>query len=214
MVNIKRFTFNPIQENTYLIWDKNSKEAILIDCGALFSEEREELSSFIEESELHIKYILNTHLHFDHTFGVHFAVNKYGTSLGANKADAYLLGNNSVSAARFGIRVNEPSPKIGFEVEEGMIFKLGEVEVAAIHVPGHTPGHMVFYCKQANALFTGDVLFSGSIGRTDLPGGDYDQLISSIKEKLMTLPDQTVVYPGHSETTTIGKERSHNTFLR
>lgn len=214
MVKIKTFVFNPVQENTYLIWDEVSKEAILIDCGALYAEERESLKSFVESELLHVKYILNTHLHFDHTFGVNFAVQTFGTSLGGNKADAYLLGNASLSAARFGIRVDEPAPKIGFEVEEGMTFKFGNNDLVAIHVPGHTPGHMVYYAKSAEALFTGDVLFSGSIGRTDLPGGDHHQLISSIREKVLPLPEQTVVYPGHSETTTIGREKRENMYLR
>lgn len=211
---IKIFTFNPVSECTYLLVDEPSKEAVIIDCGAFYEEEKEELREYVMDHGLQIKYILNTHLHFDHCFGVSFATQTFGTAMGANKEDAYLLSAYNASAARFGIRINDSAPRIGFNIEEGMSFKFGSEELQALHVPGHTPGSTAFYSPTSKCVFVGDALFKNSIGRTDLPGGNFEQLISSIKTKLLPLPDDTVVYSGHGESTTIKDEKRYNMYLR
>ncbi|MGL5787482.1 MAG: MBL fold metallo-hydrolase [Bacteroidales bacterium] len=214
MMKIKIFVFNPVSENTYLLFDEASKEAVLIDCGAFYNEEKEALKAYIEEHELKIKYILSTHLHFDHCFGVNFATSEFNTGMGANKEDNYLLAAYNTSAARFGIRINDATPKVSYNIEEGMKFKFGNEELVALHVPGHTPGSIAYYSPTSHCVFVGDALFKGSIGRTDLPGGNFETLISAIKSELLTLPDNTTVYSGHGDKTTILEEKRHNMYLQ
>ncbi|MGL5318659.1 MAG: MBL fold metallo-hydrolase [Bacteroidales bacterium] len=213
-MRIKIFVFNPVSENTYLLIDELTKEAVIIDCGAYYPEEKDELKAYIEEHELRIKYILSTHLHFDHCFGVNFATTEFCTTMGASKEDNFLLAAYNSSAARFGIRINDSTPKIGFHIEEGMTFKFGQEELTAIHVPGHTPGGTSFYSATSKVVFVGDSLFKGSIGRTDLPGGNFETLIEAVKTKLLTLPDNTVVYSGHGDKTTILEEKKNNMYLQ
>lgn len=213
-MTIKIFVFNPVSENTFLLIDEPSKEAVIIDCGAYYPEEKEELKAYVEEHELKVKYILSTHLHFDHCFGANFATTEFGTGMGANKEDNYLLAAYNTSAARFGIRINDATPKVTYNIEEGMKFYFGSEELIALHVPGHTPGSIAYYSPTSKCVFVGDALFKGSIGRTDLPGGNFETLIEAIKTKLLTLPDQTVVYSGHGDKTTILEEKKHNMYLQ
>lgn len=213
-MKIKIFIFNPVSENTFLLIDEDSKETVIIDCGAFYPEEKEELRDYVNEHELKIKYILSTHLHFDHCFGVNFATSEFATEMGANKEDGYLLAAYNASAARFGIRINDATPKIGYFIEEGMKFSFGNEELIALRVPGHTPGSIAYYSPTSKCVFVGDALFKGSIGRTDLPGGNFETLIEAIKTKLLTLPDQTLVYPGHGDKTTILEEKKHNMYLQ
>jgi len=209
---IKTFTFNPIQENTYLVYDETN-EAVIIDAGCVSEIEKRALKNYIEDNELTLKRVLNTHLHFDHQFGNKFLFTTYGIKPEAGKEDEYLLENVIAQTRSFGMAVDEEAQSLGGYITDNQEIKFGNTTLVALHVPGHSPGHMAFYDQKDGILFAGDVLFRGSIGRTDLPKGDYATLILSITNKLLPLPDSTVVYSGHGPSTTIGFERKNNPFL-
>jgi len=211
-MTIKTFTFNPIQENTYLVYDETN-EAVVIDAGCLSEIEKRALKNYITDNNLTLKRVLNTHLHFDHQFGNKFLYTTYGIKPEACKADEYLLENVIAQTRSFGVEINEEAQTIGDYITDGQDLKFGNTTLKALHVPGHSPGSMAFYAEKEGILFAGDVLFRGSIGRTDLPKGDYATLIGSITGQLLTLPDSTVVYCGHGPSTTIGFERKNNPFL-
>lgn len=212
IMTIKTFTFNPIQENTYLVYDETG-EAVIIDAGMLFDREKTEIKEFLAHNNLTLKHVLNTHLHLDHQFGNKFLFDTFGIAPHAGKEDEFLLETVNASAAMFGIPYPEAPQPIGSYIAENQKIKFGNTEFITLHTPGHSPGSYCFYCEIESALFVGDVLFNGSIGRTDLPQGDYATLINSIQTKLLPLPDSTVVYSGHGPTTTIGEERQYNPFL-
>ena len=212
-MELKVFEFNPIQVNCYLLWDE-TKEALLIDCGCLFEHEQDELKRFVEGNGLTIKHYVNTHLHFDHIFGNPFVEKAFGVKAEANDGDWTWAENISERVARFGLLYNE---KISFPqrvLRDGDIVTFGNSKAEVIAVPGHSPGSLAYYIKEYNMVFTGDALFRDSIGRTDFPDSNHAQLIKSIKERLFTLPPDTVVYPGHSEPTTIGYEAEYNFFVK
>jgi len=211
-MTIKTFTFNPIQENTYLVYDETN-EAAVIDAGCLSEIEKRALKNYIEDNNLTLKRVLNTHLHFDHQFGNKFLFTTYGIKPEAGIEDEYLLENVIAQTRSFGVEINEEAQAIGSYITDGQELKFGNITLKVLHVPGHSPGSMAFYAEKEGILFAGDVLFRGSIGRTDLPKGDYATLISSITKKLLPLPDSTVVYCGHGPSTTIGFERKNNPFL-
>lgn len=211
-MTIKTFTFNPIQENTYLVYDK-TREAVIIDAGMLFDREKNEIKQFLSDNNLTLKHVLNTHLHLDHQFGNKFLFDTYGIAPHAGAEDEFLLQTVNASAAMFGIPYTESAQSIGSYIVENQSIKFGNTEFIALYTPGHSPGSYCFYCEKENAVFVGDVLFSGSIGRTDLPQGDYATLINAIQTKLLPLPDSTMVYSGHGPATTIGEERQYNPFL-
>jgi len=211
-MTIKTFTFNPIQENTYLVYDETN-EAVVIDAGCVSEIEKRALKNYIENNNLTLKRVLNTHLHFDHQFGNKFLFTTYGIKPEAGKEDEYLLENVIAQTRSFGMSVDEEAQSIGSYITDNQEIKFGNTTLVALHVPGHSPGHMAFYDQKDGILFAGDVLFRGSIGRTDLPKGDYATLILSITNKLLPLPDSTVVYSGHGPSTTIGFERKNNPFL-
>jgi len=211
-MTIKTFTFNPIQENTYLVYDETN-EAVVIDAGCLSEIEKRALKNYITDNNLTLKRVLNTHLHFDHQFGNKFLYTTYGIKPEACKADEYLLENVIAQTRSFGVEINEEAQTIGDYITDGQDLKFGNTTLKALHVPGHSPGSMAFYAEKEGILFAGDVLFRGSIGRTDLPKGDYATLIGSITGQLLPLPDSTVVYCGHGPSTTIGFERKNNPFL-
>jgi len=211
-MTIKTFTFNPIQENTYLVYDETN-EAVVIDAGCVSEIEKRALKNYIENNNLTLKRVLNTHLHFDHQFGNKFLFTTYGIKPEAGKEDEYLLENVIAQTRSFGMAVDEEAQSIGSYITDNQEIKFGNTTLVALHVPGHSPGHMAFYDQKDGILFAGDVLFRGSIGRTDLPKGDYATLILSITNKLLPLPDSTVVYSGHGPSTTIGFERKNNPFL-
>ncbi len=211
-MKIKTFVFNPVQENTYLVYDGD--ECIVIDAGCLFPQEEAELADFIAKNSLTLKQVLNTHLHFDHAFGNYFLAQKYGIAPKAHKADEFMIPIIQEQVRRFGfsnLKVEEQP--LDSYLTEGDTIRFGNTELSVLHVPGHSPGSLCFYCKKADVLFSGDVLFHESIGRTDLPGGSYHDLINGITQKLLTLPDDTTVYPGHGESTTIKHEKQFNPFL-
>lgn len=209
---IKTFTFNPFQENTYLLFDE-TKEAIIIDAGCIYDAERQTLKKFIEDNNLTMKRVINTHLHLDHQFGNKFLFQTYGIKPEGCQEDEYLLETVVAQARSFGFPMDEEAEPLGEYIVENQEIKFGNSILKAIHVPGHSPGSMAFYSDKEGFLISGDVLFHGSIGRTDLPKGNYATLILSITKKLLTLPDSTVVYCGHGPTTTIGSEKTNNPFL-
>ena len=211
-MTIKTFTFNPIQENTYLVYDE-TLEAVVIDAGCISKVEKRALKQYIEDNNLTLKRVLNTHLHFDHQFGNRFLFETFGIKPEAGKEDEYLLENVIAQTRSFGMEVDEEAQPLGGYIIENQEIKFGNSTFTAFHVPGHSPGSMAFYAEKDGVLFAGDVLFRGSIGRTDLPGGDYATLIQSITRKLLPLPDSTVVYSGHGPQTTIGFEKKNNPFL-
>lgn len=211
-MTIKTFTFNPFQENTYLLFDE-TKEAVLIDAGCITDTEKLTLKRFIDENNLTLKRLINTHLHLDHQFGNKFVTDTFGLLPEANQQDEFLLANVVAQARSFGFSVEEEAQPLGTYINEGDEIEFGNCSLKAIHVPGHSPGSLAFYSEKEGVVFAGDVLFRNSIGRTDLPYGDYATLILSITKKLLPLPDSTVVYCGHGPSTTIGSEKNSNPYL-
>lgn len=212
-MEIKQFEFNMLPVNTYVVWDAQTHEAAVIDAGCYYPDECEKLKAFIAEEGLHVKYLLNTHLHFDHIFGNGFIFRQYGLKTCAHRGDEEWLTDAPRRTRMFGLEFPGKPVDIGTYLDEGDRVMLGDCALEALHIPGHSQGSLVFYCSKAKCLFSGDVLFQGSIGRTDLPGGDYHALISGIREKLFVLPDEVVVYPGHGGATTIGHEKQYNYYV-
>lgn len=206
------FTFNPVQENTYLLWDEQTLEAAIVDTGAWDRQEEQSLAGSIEALGLELKYVLQTHAHFDHTFGLPFVHRTYGLKPIFHKDEADVYRQMPSMAARFGLNMGGGMPAIGQLLSDGDELLLGTTAVRLIHTPGHTPGSSVFYIPDAGLLFSGDTLFRESIGRTDLPGGSYEDELDSIKNKLFCLPDDTVVLTGHGPSTTIGWEKQNNPY--
>jgi glyoxylase-like metal-dependent hydrolase (beta-lactamase superfamily II) len=212
-MKIKQIPNNPFQENTYVVWDEATMEAAIVDCGALFPQEEERIEAFVSDNNLKVKYILNTHLHLDHCFGNAWAAGRYGVLPMAHEEDETLLARMGEQARMFGLPFEVRTEKLGGYLKDGDVLTLGEHEIRVIHTPGHSRGGLCFYIPSAGWLISGDSLFEGSIGRTDLEGGSYATLIKSITERLMTLAEETVVYPGHGPYTTIGDEKKSNPFL-
>jgi glyoxylase-like metal-dependent hydrolase (beta-lactamase superfamily II) len=213
MLNVVCFTFNPFQENTYLLYE-DSGACIIFDPGCFFAQEKEELIRFITQNGLMPERLINTHCHIDHIFGNRFIAETYGLELEAHRGEQVVLEYAAQAAAMFGISYPEPSPLPGRFIEDQDWIALGSSKIQAILAPGHSPASLCFYAPEEQLLIAGDVLFQGSIGRTDLPGGDYNTLISSIRERLLPLGDDVKVYPGHGPETTIGMERRSNPFLQ
>lgn len=213
-MNVKQFEFNMLPVNTYVVWDGQTREAAVIDAGCYFQKECDALKQFVANEGLAVKLLLNTHLHFDHIFGNRFMYEQYGLKTHAHRADEDWLVEAPRRTRMFGLEFpNQPVP-IGTYLEDGDELTLGAYTLKCLHVPGHSPGSVVFYSPEGKCLFSGDVLFQGSIGRTDLPGGDHQTLLDGIREKLFILPDETVVYAGHGGQTTIGYEKRYNYYLK
>ncbi len=211
MLKLKSFVFSPIQENTYLLYNEFN-DCIIIDPGCYFPEEKDELKGFITQSSLTPRMLLNTHCHLDHVFGNKFVAETWGLTLHLHEKEKKLLDYAPTS----GLMYNMPFDNyVGdyIYLKQGDVIKLGEDELVVIEAPGHSPGHICFYSAKQHFIISGDVLFNRSIGRTDLPGGDHETLLKNIREKLFALPDETVVYSGHGEKTTIGEEKKHNPFV-
>lgn len=211
-MEIKQFTFSPFQENTYVAYT-DDLEAIIIDPGCYSPAEEKQLQQFIVSMGLNVKYLVNTHLHLDHAFGNTFVEETFNVKTSAHVGDAFWLKGMAGQCRMFGLELKRPAPSITHELKEGDRINLGTETFEILHVPGHSPGSIVLHNSKEQILFVGDVLFEGSIGRTDLQGGDYGQLIRGIQEKLLALPDETIVYSGHGAATTIGRERRSNPFL-
>ncbi len=211
-MKIEKFIFSPFQENTFVVWDEETKETIIIDPSCLDVNEEINLKSFIEENNLSVKYLLNTHGHLDHIFGNAFVKNTFKPIHYAPEKDIPLFERAREQAEGFGLSM-KPSPKPDNYLEESIQLFLGKIELQFLFTPGHTPGEYCINFPKEEVCFTGDVLFRESIGRTDLWKGDFETLINSIRTKLFSLPDETVIYPGHGEKSTIGFEKSNNPFL-
>jgi hydroxyacylglutathione hydrolase len=210
MLHVQSFTFNPFQENTIVVYDEG-RNCFVVDPGCADDTERTELVNFIEKNRLKVQLLLNTHCHIDHVLGNYFVKEKFKTRLLIHAKDEPVLKAQKAYASSYGFfQFDETLPDA--YMEEGDTLKLGNEILKVIFVPGHSPGHVAFYNEKNKILIGGDVLFYNSIGRTDLPGGNYEQLISSIHEKLFTLPDDVKVFPGHGPATTIGFEKKTNPF--
>jgi glyoxylase-like metal-dependent hydrolase (beta-lactamase superfamily II) len=211
-MKIYKLVFSPVEVNTYILAG-SSGDCAIIDCGCFDKEEMGKFEHFIKENKLNPVLLLNTHCHLDHVFGNKFILDRYGLKTFSGELDEENRKNATQHALMFGLTMETPPEPSGF-IKDNQIITFGETKLQALHVPGHTAGSIAFYDKEDEVVFTGDALFSGSIGRTDLPGGNYDTLIASITNKLFVLPPSTTVYPGHGESTTIGKEMRSNPFFK
>ena len=211
MLKIKTFVFSPIQENTYLLYNE-FKQCIIIDPGCYFPEEKDELKAFITQSALEPQMLLNTHCHLDHVFGNKDIAETYALTLQIHEKEKVMLDLAPASGLMYNMPFNNYTGDLLF-LKDGEKIVLGGDELEIILAPGHSPGHICFYCAKQHFIISGDVLFNRSIGRTDLPGGDHKTLLNSIRTKLFVLPDETVVYSGHGPVTTIGEEKLYNPFL-
>lgn len=212
-MNVSRFTVNPFGENTYVLWDADSREAVIIDPGMSNEAEREALDKFIEREKLTPVHLVNTHQHIDHCLGNQYVKNRYGLKLEANEGDDFLGQTLREQSRRFGMRVTADNAVSDIHLSDGDRFYVGKEPVEVLAVPGHSPGSIALYAPESSFVITGDALFPGSIGRTDLPGGSLPTLVDSIRKRLFTLPDDTVVLPGHGGETTIGIEKRSNPYL-
>lgn len=210
MMQVEAFVFNPLQENTFVLYDE-TKECVIIDPGCYDQSEQYELTEFISAKGLHVKMLLNTHCHVDHVLGNYFVKEKYQVKLFIHPKDEATLKAVQAYAPAYGFNQYQESTADGF-LNEGDQITFGNQTLNVLFVPGHAPGHIAFYNKEAQVVIGGDVLFYNSIGRTDLPGGNYDTLIESVHKKLFTLPDATKVFPGHGPETSIGFEKRTNPF--
>lgn len=214
MLTIKNFTVNPLGVNCYIVSNENN-EAAIIDCGAKDKSEFWKISTYIEKEKLTVKYLLQTHGHFDHVFGLGYAAKEYGLLPMMHAADTdWYNHTNDISFQIFGEGLSTPLPALGTPLHHGDQISLGKDILVVIHTPGHTQGGVCFYNEAQGILFSGDTLFCNSIGRADLEGGNPAQLVKMICDRLLVLPDNVVVYPGHGGTTTIADEKTYNFYLR
>ena len=211
MINIKKFTFNPYQENTYVLFDE-SASCVIIDPGMYDGSEQNELVTFIKGAGLEPVLLLNTHCHIDHVLGNKFVFDQWGLKPQFNRGELPILHAIPGYAPQMGMNYElSPEPEV-FLPESGQV-SFGNSTLELIFAPGHSPAHLCFYAEADNFLIGGDVLFYNSIGRTDLPGGNHQQLLNSIRQNLFILPNDCKVFPGHGQSTTIGFEKQHNPFL-
>lgn len=212
MLTVRTFTFNPVQENTYVLYNEK-KECCIIDPGCYFKKEQQELKDFIENTGLRPMLLLNTHCHLDHVFGNKFVHDTWGLKLHIHTEEKPVLDFAPTSGEMWQLPFENYEGEIIF-IKEGSSVGVGRDELEIRFTPGHSPGHVCFYDEMDGFAISGDVLFNGSIGRTDLPGGDFDTLINSIQTQLFTMPDQTKIYCGHGPMTTIGLEKMNNPFVK
>ena len=211
MISIQCFVFGPFQENTYILYDE-TKQAVIIDPGCYDEAERQKLADFILKNNLIPVKLINTHCHLDHVFGNGFVAKKYNLQLETHQNEQMVLDSYMGVAIMYNLSA-QPSPQPSVFLTEADVIQFGNSSLSILFTPGHSPGSLTFYSSSQNFIIAGDVLFYGSIGRTDLPGGHHQTLIESIQSQLLTLTDLTEVYSGHGPSTTIGFERKHNPFL-
>ena len=211
MLQIKSFQFSPIQENTYLLYNEFN-DCIVIDPGCYFDEEKDKLAAFIYDNNLNPVMLLNTHCHLDHVFGNKMVAEKYNLTLQIHQNEKAVLAFAPTSGLMYDMPFDNYEGDF-ILLNEGDFIKLGTDELKILFTPGHSPGSLSFYCQKDKFVISGDALFKNSIGRTDLPGGNHEQLIKSIKQNLLTLPNDTVVYSGHGPATTVGEEKVGNPYL-
>jgi len=211
MISVAKFTFNPYQENTYVLFDE-TKECLIIDPGMYEQAEKDQMEDFIKSKDLKPVGLLNTHCHIDHVLGNKFIAEKYNLALEAHENEVQVLAPVVQYGLAMGIHAEESPPISKFLTEQDVI-EFGNSKLTILFAPGHSPGSICFYSAADNFIIGGDVLFRMSMGRTDLPGGDHQTLLDSITNKLFPLPNQTIVYSGHMEETTIGFEKANNPFF-
>jgi len=212
MLTVKAFSFNPVEENTYILYNEK-KDCCIIDPGFYFPAEREKFKGFIEETNLQPTLLLNTHCHLDHVFGNKFVHDTWGLSLHIHEKEKQMLDLAPASGEMWQLPFENYEGELIF-IKETSGIKIGNDELEIRFAPGHSPGHVCFYDEADGFAISGDVLFHGSIGRTDLPGGDFHTLINSIQTQLFTLPDETKIYCGHGPMTTVGFEKMNNPFVK
>lgn len=212
MLQVKTFTFNPFGENTYVVYGE-SGDCFIIDPGCMTKGEHDELENYIASNNLTPVRLLHTHLHVDHIIGNSFVCKRYSLSPEGHVNDEVIYNNTQEYGKRLGLSLPEAPPVLGRYIDDGEVVTLDNSEIKVIQVPGHSPGSICFYAPAEGFVIVGDVLFNGSVGRTDLWGGDTDTLLSGIKNRLFVLPDETIVYCGHGPTTTIGYEKRTNPYL-
>ena len=211
MIKIEHFTFNPFAENTYIL-SNEKREALIIDPGCYFTEEEKTLKNYISEQNLKPVQLLNTHCHLDHVFGNNWVHKSYGLELYMHKEEQPVLEFAPSAGNMYGLGFTNYAGALHY-LKEGDKVLLGDDMLQVLFTPGHSPASICFYCRAQHFIISGDVLFYESIGRFDLPGGNEQQLYKSIREKLYLLPDETIVYPGHGEPTTVGHEKKYNPFV-
>jgi hydroxyacylglutathione hydrolase len=207
-LNVKTFTAPGFEQNAYIVWLDNGTDAVAIDPGG----EAIAMANFLEQNKLQLAAILLTHAHLDHIEGVFKLVRRTQAPIYLHPEDRRFYDNAALQAAQFGLTV-DPPPPADEKLNHGQRLKFGEMAFEVRHVPGHSPGHVIFYAEKAKLAFVGDVVFSGSIGRTDLPGGSFQELMRSIRQQVLSLPDSTKLYSGHGPATTVGEERVGNPFI-
>lgn len=214
MITIKTFECNPLQENTYIVHDETA-DAVIIDCGAMYDDERGAIVSYLRDNNLTLRHVLCTHGHLDHCFGNDTLHAEFGVLPEVHAADEYLASNLAQQAFDFfGIAYSRPTPPIGRLLAHGDSIGFGTHTLQVLHTPGHTPGGVVYYCQDEHAAFTGDTLFRMSVGRTDFPRGSWTDLMKSLTQMLAALPPATVLYPGHGPKTTMADEKQFNPYMK
>ncbi len=211
-MKFKNFIFSPFQENTYVLYDETG-ECVVVDPGNLLPNENEQLDLFFKENSLKLVHIINTHNHLDHIFGTKYLVDKYKVDIACHKEELFWIDKFKDTCNGYGLNIDYDAPKPKKLIADNDIFTFGNTKLKVIHVPGHSAGSVAFYNEYNGMLFCGDILFQGSIGRHDLPGGNYQQLITGIQQKLFVLPDKTRVFSGHGPETSIGEEKRTNPFF-
>lgn len=212
MADVICLTFNPFQENTYIVYDETG-ECVIFDPGCINANEEQKLVKAITDNKLKPVKFINTHCHLDHVFGNKFVADTYDLPLGIHKGELIVLESVPAVCKAYGLPLPVPSPMPEYFIEEGEIISFGNSEFKVLLTPGHSPASLCFYNSKDAFVIAGDVLFKDSIGRTDLPGGDHQTLLDSVKTQLFVLPDEVEVWPGHGSSTTVGYEREHNPFF-
>ena len=212
-MNATMMTVNPFGENLYILWDETSHEAVVVDPGMMRDAEREMVTKFIDEKGLRVKHILLTHLHLDHVTSARWLADQTGADVCGSELDAALGLELPEQVSYFHLKIACDALTIDRDLKDGDTIPLGGEIIQVLHVPGHSLGGLAFYLPESSLLISGDTIFNRSIGRTDLMGGDMAQLINSIREKVLTLPDETVIASGHGLTTTVADEKRFNPFL-
>jgi hydroxyacylglutathione hydrolase len=211
-MRLQAFVFNPFYENTYLLYDETG-ECLIVDPGCYEPYEQHELTTFVEENSLSPKAVINTHCHIDHVLGNAFCKRHFDIPLKVPKGEKVVLDSVPSYSSNYGFQQYEPAEVDAWLDEVGLI-SFGKTELKILYAPGHAPGHLMFLHEPSDQLIAGDVIFRESIGRTDLPGGDYQTLESSIRTQVYTLADEVVIYPGHGPQTTVGHEKANNPFVK
>lgn len=213
-MKVSRFVVNYFEENTFILWDEASRQAMAVDPGMMKDYERDAVTKFIDEHDLCLQMVLVTHMHIDHVMSARWLASRYGCPVAASLDDEMLARRMPEQVQFFRLRMPAQPLDIDRPLADGDVLRLGDEEIHVLATPGHSPGGLCFYLPQSGVVVAGDTLFAGGVGRVDLPGGDMDTEVASIKAKLFTLPDDTMVVSGHGDATTIGREKQYNPYLR